>query len=61
MNDPATISPIGTPLWDSLQRAVARPFPTSRLTPQLVVGFTDARIYRQMGQLRTAPGCSAPR
>ncbi len=60
MNDPATISPIGTPLWDSLQRAVARPFPTSRLTPQLVVGFTDARIYRQMGAVAYGAGLFSP-
>ena len=44
LSDPATISSTGTPLWDALQRAVARPFPTARLTPELVVGFTDARI-----------------
>ena len=60
MNDPATISPIGTPLWDSLQRAIARPFPASRLTPQLVVGFTDARIYRQMGAVAYGAGLFSP-
>ncbi len=49
MNDAASISRLDTPLWDSLQRAVNVPFPTARLTPQFVVGFTDARIYREMG------------
>ncbi len=60
MNDPATISPITTPLWDSLQRAIARPFPTARPTPQLVVGFTDARIYRQMGAVAYGAGLFSP-
>ncbi len=60
MNDPASISPVGSPLWDSLQRAVARPFPTSRLTPQLIVGFTDARVYRQMGAVAYGAGLMSP-
>jgi acetylornithine deacetylase/succinyl-diaminopimelate desuccinylase-like protein len=60
MNDPATISPVGTPLWDSVQRAVARPFPSARLTPQLVVGFTDARVYRQMGAVAYGAGLFSP-
>ena len=60
MNDPATISSIDTPLWDSLARAVAKPFPTARLTPQLVVGFTDARVYRQLGAVAYGAGLFSP-
>ena len=60
MNDAATISPINTPLWDSLQRSIAKPFPTSRPTPQLVVGFTDARIYRRMGAVAYGAGLFSP-
>ena len=60
LNDPATISPTNTPMWDSLQRAVARPFPTSRLTPELVVGFTDSRIYRQLGAVAYGAGLFSP-
>lgn len=60
MNDPASVSPTGTPLWDSLQRAIARPFPTSRLTPQLMVGFTDARVYRQFGAVAYGAGLFSP-
>ena len=60
INDPASISPVNTPLWDSLQRAVARPFPTSRLTPALIVGFTDARVYRQMGAVAYGAGLMSP-
>ena len=60
MNDPASISAIDTPLWDSLQRAIARPFPTARLTPQLIVGFTDSRVYRQMGAIAYGAGLMSP-
>jgi acetylornithine deacetylase/succinyl-diaminopimelate desuccinylase-like protein len=60
MNDPATISRVDTPLWDALSRAIARPFPTARPTPQLVVGFTDARIYRNMGAVAYGAGLMSP-
>ena len=60
LDDPATISPTATPLWDALQRAIARPFPTSRLTPELVVGFTDSRIYRQLGAVAYGAGLFSP-
>lgn len=60
MNDMATISPTATPLWDALARAIARPFPTSRLTPELVVGFTDSRIYRAMGSISYGAGLFSP-
>ncbi|MEO5899463.1 MAG: M20/M25/M40 family metallo-hydrolase, partial [Ilumatobacteraceae bacterium] len=60
MDDPATISPTATPLWDALQRAIARPFPTSRLTPEIVVGFTDSRIYRQLGAVAYGAGLFSP-
>ncbi len=60
MNDVASTSPIDTPLWDSLAKAVNVPFPTARLTPQLVVGFTDARIYREMGAVAYGAGLFSP-
>ncbi len=60
MNDQASISPVDTRLWDSLARAVNEPFPTARLTPQLVVGFTDARIYREMGAVAYGAGLFSP-
>jgi acetylornithine deacetylase/succinyl-diaminopimelate desuccinylase-like protein len=60
MNDQASTSRTDTPLWDSLQRAVNVPFPTARLTPQLVVGFTDARIYREMGAVAYGAGLFSP-
>jgi acetylornithine deacetylase/succinyl-diaminopimelate desuccinylase-like protein len=60
MNDPASTSQVDTPLWDALARAVNVPFPTARLTPQLVVGFTDARIYREMGAVAYGAGLFSP-
>ncbi len=60
MNDPASMSRIDTPLWDALQRAVNIPFPAARLTPQLVVGFTDSRIYRELGAVSYGAGLFSP-
>ncbi|MEP4648562.1 MAG: M20/M25/M40 family metallo-hydrolase, partial [Ilumatobacter sp.] len=60
MNDPSSTSRVDTPLWDALARAVNVPFPTARLTPQLVVGFTDARIYREMGAVAYGAGLFSP-
>jgi acetylornithine deacetylase/succinyl-diaminopimelate desuccinylase-like protein len=60
MDDPASISRVDSPLWSSLERAIAKPFPTARPTPQLVVGFTDSRIYRQMGAVAYGSGLFSP-
>ena len=60
MNDMASVSRIETPLWEALQRAVASPFPTARLSPQLVVGFTDARVFRDMGAVAYGAGLFSP-
>jgi acetylornithine deacetylase/succinyl-diaminopimelate desuccinylase-like protein len=60
MNDPATISRTDTPLWDSLQRGVARAFPSARLSPDLVVGFTDARVFRKLGATAYGAGLFSP-
>ena len=60
MNDPASISQVNTPLWDQLAKAAKRPFPNSRLTPGMSVGFTDARIYREMGAVAYGAGLFSP-
>ena len=60
MDDPASISRVDSALWASLERAIAKPFPTARPTPQLVVGFTDARIYRNMGAVAYGAGLFSP-
>jgi acetylornithine deacetylase/succinyl-diaminopimelate desuccinylase-like protein len=60
LHDQASISPTTTPLWEALERAVERPFPTARLTPGLTVGFTDARIYRELGAVAYGAGLFSP-
>jgi acetylornithine deacetylase/succinyl-diaminopimelate desuccinylase-like protein len=60
MNDAATISRVDTPLWDALERSIAKPFPSARPIPQLVVGFTDSRIYRAMGAVSYGAGLFSP-
>ena len=60
MNDPASTSPADTPLWHSPQRAVEKPFPGARLAPQFIVGFTDSRIYREMGAVAYGAGLFSP-
>ena len=60
IDDRASTSRTDTPLWDALARAVAVPFPTARLTPQLVVGFTDARVYRELGAVAYGAGLFSP-
>jgi acetylornithine deacetylase/succinyl-diaminopimelate desuccinylase-like protein len=60
MNDKATMSPVNTRLWDALQRSINDSFPDARLSPQMVVGFTDARIYREMGAVAYGAGLMSP-
>ncbi|MEN3271795.1 MAG: hypothetical protein V7636_556, partial [Actinomycetota bacterium] len=60
LNDRSTMSRIDTPLWDSLQRAVHRPFPESTLSPQFIVGFTDARVWRELGSVAYGAGLMSP-
>jgi acetylornithine deacetylase/succinyl-diaminopimelate desuccinylase-like protein len=60
IDDPASTSRIDTPLWDSLQRAVAAPFPDARLNPTFAAGFTDCRIFREMGAVAYGAGLLSP-
>ena len=60
LNDPASISRTDTPLWDSLQRAVSVPFPGATLSPQFTVGFTDARVFRELGAISYGAGLFSP-
>lgn len=46
-NDPASRSPIDTPLWDTLSRVSKRWYPESETVPFLTVGATDARFFRR--------------
>jgi acetylornithine deacetylase/succinyl-diaminopimelate desuccinylase-like protein len=60
MNDPSSVSRVDTPLWDALQRAAGRPFPSARLVPQMSVGFTDARVHRELGAVAYGAGLLSP-
>ena len=60
MNDQASISRTDTPLWDALHRAITVPFPDARLNPQFSVGFTDARIFRELGTISYGAGLFSP-
>ena len=60
LDDPASISRTDTPLWDSLQRAVTVPFPGATLSPQFTVGFTDARVFRELGAISYGAGLFSP-
>lgn len=60
LDDPASISRFDTPLWDALQRAVSVRFPGARLSPQFSVGFTDARVFRDLGAVAYGAGLFSP-
>ena len=48
-SNPATASPINTPLWDALTKVTQRLIPGSTTMPFLIVGATDARYFRRKG------------
>ena len=48
-SNPATASPLGTPLWDALTKVTQRLIPGSTTMPFLIVGATDARYFRRKG------------
>jgi acetylornithine deacetylase/succinyl-diaminopimelate desuccinylase-like protein len=48
-DDPATESPVDTPLWDSLSRISQAFYAGSHLVPLISVGATDARFFRRLG------------
>lgn len=60
MDDRASISRTDTALWDVLRRAVTIPFPDAQLNPQFTVGFTDARVFREMGTIAYGAGLFSP-
>lgn len=60
MDDPASTSRIDTPLWDALQRAISVPFPDARLSPSFSAGFTDCRIFRELGAVAYGAGLLSP-
>jgi len=55
-----TMSRIDTPLWESLERAIGREFPQVSLAPNLHMGFTDARVFRELGVTAYGAGLFSP-
>jgi acetylornithine deacetylase/succinyl-diaminopimelate desuccinylase-like protein len=60
MNDPASISGTDNALFAALQRSVNKPFPAARLRPGITVGFTDARVHRDLGAVAYGAGLFSP-
>ncbi len=56
----ATESRAGTELWDALSAEAQIAFPGAELIPGLVVGATDARIYREHGAVAYGAGLFSP-
>jgi len=50
-DDPASESPVGTPLWDQLDAMVRRFHPGSESVPFFTAGATDARFFRRQGSV----------
>jgi len=48
-DDPATASPVDTPLWDAMGRVTSRLCEGSALVPMMMVGGTDNRYFRRAG------------
>ena len=47
--NPASESPLRSPLWDTLTKVTQKLVPGSETIPFLIVGATDARFYRRKG------------
>ena len=60
-NDPATASPVDTPLWDSLQKVTEGLVPGSRNVPFIIVGATDSRFFRRAGMVAYGAGLFSDR
>ena len=60
-NDPATASPVETPLWDSLQAVTEKLVPGSTTIPFIIVGATDARFFRRAGMTAYGAGLFSDR
>jgi acetylornithine deacetylase/succinyl-diaminopimelate desuccinylase-like protein len=55
-DNPATASPVDTPLWESIRRVIEGLVPGATTVPFLVVGATDARFFRRAGSVAYGAG-----
>lgn len=49
LSNPATSSPVETPLWDTLAQVTGRLVPNATTVPMILMGATDARFFRRKG------------
>jgi acetylornithine deacetylase/succinyl-diaminopimelate desuccinylase-like protein len=56
----STASPMATPLWDAIGRAVDALTPGAGLVPRMTAGGTDARFYRERGAVAYGFGLFGP-
>lgn len=52
----ASESPLGTPMWEALRRQVRSVYPDADFLPELLVGATDARFFRDRGVVAYGTG-----
>ncbi|HEV8054822.1 MAG TPA: M20/M25/M40 family metallo-hydrolase [Candidatus Limnocylindrales bacterium] len=60
-DNPATSSPLDTPLWDVLTNVSARLVPGSTTVPGTIVGATDSRFFRRRGAVAYGYGLLSER
>src|SRR5439155_6927522 len=60
-DDPASASPLDTPLWESLQRVAGKLVPGATTVPMMIVGATDARFFRRIGAVAYGAGLFSDR
>jgi acetylornithine deacetylase/succinyl-diaminopimelate desuccinylase-like protein len=60
LNSESTASPADTPLWDALRKATQVAYPGAELAPGLIVGGTDAPVFRERGTVAYGAGIYSP-
>jgi acetylornithine deacetylase/succinyl-diaminopimelate desuccinylase-like protein len=58
--DPASESPMDTPLWSTLSRVATRFYSDAETVPMLIAGATDARFFRRLGATAYGFGLFSP-
>jgi len=58
--DPASESPMDTPLWSTLHRVAGRFYEGAATVPMLIAGATDARFFRRLGATAYGFGLFSP-
>lgn len=59
-NDEASASPTRTPIFDILTKRTQMVYPDADLLPELIVGATDSRFFREKGTVAYGTGLFAP-